>query len=233
MDAGRGFDRIMPVPSGLFSRTFTGSANPDPVVTYITGVASTSDLTTYTYAGTSVGTPAFDRLIVVGASTGGNGANRNVASISIDGVPMNLHSAPTGDWHAVGIASLWVPANATANIDVTYNAACTRSQIMVWTITNWGSTTPIDIQGVQSGGGTSTLNRTFTGVNKAVGIFVASKGNAATCTWTNATERYDIAAETSRASGADTKRAAAGSFIVTTTWSSSSEGCGLCGALWL
>ncbi len=218
----------MPVPSGLYRRTYA----PDPVITYITSIQDITNLTTYTYTAASVGIADFDRLIVVGASSADAAANRTVASITINGLVANLHIAPAGDIHPVGVASLVVPFGTTADIGVTYSGACARSTISIWTITNYASSTPIDAQGIQSGGATSTLNRTFAGVDKCVGVFMASKGNTATCTWVNATERYDTAIETERASAADTKRVTTGNFIVTSNWSSASDGCGLCGALW-
>lgn len=204
-----------------------------PTLDYITSSSSTSDLTTYTFSGVSIGTATSDRLVIVGAASTETGGLRTVSSISIGGINGTLHEAPAGDWHPVGLASRAVSSGTTADIVVTFSGGVARCMIFVWTLKNYVSATPYDSDSIQ---GTSSISRsvTFNIPAHGVAVYVASKGADTSFTWSSATENANLLVETYRAAGAyKTTTAPITSHVETVTYGVSSGGNGLAGASWV
>lgn len=174
-----------------------------PTVTYITELSNTSGLTTYTFTDTDIGTPAFDRLVVVGV-TWETTASRALASGTIGGNAAAL--IVTGNANAAaGIFALRVPSAATATITATLSASVLRASIGVWTITGQLSDTPTAFDESSSNVATTSSQVDLNVITGGVAVAMLGLNAAgAAVTWTGATERFDADyGGSSRKSGAD------------------------------
>jgi hypothetical protein len=161
--------------------------------TFIAATADTTDQTTYTFAGASIGSAAADRIVVVGiAAREGGGTNRTLSSVSIAGVSATIvadsGNVPT---HAAFAVAL-VPTGATGDIVVTFSAGMSRCVISVW------STAGMDSSAVSSDTADTTdpLEASVNIPAGGVAFGTAYDNGATTVTWTNLTEDYDAQHET-------------------------------------
>lgn len=194
-------------------------------VAYADAAVVTTDLSTYTFSGRALGTPAADRHIVVAVNSASTDANSGNPTVTVDGVAATLlgtaSTVSDGSTVARRLALFIAPAtaNATGDIVVTYGAGQQRCGIGVWAVYGLRSTTPVDYE---KGDNTGTPTALTLDVAED-GVVIAawqSNGSAAarTTTWTNATERYDATVEGFTAhSGADAVTPALGTLTVTAT----------------
>lgn len=110
---------------------------------YITNVSSASDLTTYTFSSTSIGTAASDRYIIVSASLRSS-AVRTFSSVTLGGSAMAQLVATDGAQTCIGIWGLHYPTGTTADIAVTMSGGAGRCATGVWAVYGLNSLTPID-----------------------------------------------------------------------------------------
>jgi hypothetical protein len=180
-----------------------------PSIEFINSTTSSSDLTTYTFAGLSFGAVVSNRLIVAVVHTVYNGGGTpSVSSITIGGVSATVLHA-TGTNMGVALAYAVVPTGTTGDIVVTLGW---------WRLTNLDSTTPVDTD-VPAGGADSARSATLDFSLGGVGVIGASTGNAS-MTWATATERFDTQIEAATTySGADYTSATAQSALAITATS--------------
>ena len=162
-------------------------------LTYVGGTSSTSDLTTYTFAGHSLGTPVADRRVIVSVCADGVSAGTTVDTVTIGGVTATVVDTNFNGNAVAAIAIALVPTGATGDIVVTHSAGKANCRVDVWTATGLLSNTPVDFDA-----GTGTNPTTYSMTSVADGILVAnrvSEGVASTTTWTVATENADTTLE--------------------------------------
>lgn len=192
------------------------SVRPPITPTFITTVASTSGLTTYTFSTVSFGTANVNRWIIFGFAAEAAGA-RTLSSVTIGGVSASTtFNSFTGTGTVCsGIAWALVPTGTTGDIVVTLSGAALRCGGGVYSA-SLTTSTPVD-GGSNSGTNTST---SVTVTCEAGGIIIASEclnSNAHNQTWTNATEQYDgsIGGGNTGMSGAMASVATSGDVAVT------------------
>jgi hypothetical protein len=170
-----------------------------------------SNLTTYTFSTQALGTAASDRRIVVGAGSS-SAAGTTVSSVTVGGIAATqLATAGTGN----GIAALWiasVPTGTTGDVVVTFSQAQSRAGIGVWAL--YGAAAAAFDTGTSTADPmTDTLNVPASGA--AIGYFAGNDNTSAT--WTNLTENFDEAQEsTITQSGASATFAAAQTALAIT-----------------
>lgn len=175
---------------------FKASTALTPVgLTYVTQVSSTSDLTTYTFNTTNIGTAAADRIVVVGVTVNGssNGFPCTINSVTIGGNTATQIAQIVGaSWATAGIFALAVPSGTTANIVVTLNRTAGRCAVAVWNMTG-ANITPADTltDTNASADPTGTIDVPANGCALAAAI----TATATTCTWSGLTERVDTSLE--------------------------------------
>lgn len=154
-----------------------------------------SNLTTYNFASSDIGTPGTDRLVVIATSCTA-GAGRTVSSVTIDGISATLAITSTSGtqnneiWYAAVTT-----ANSTGTISITWSGSCTDCIVHVW-VGYPASTTPVDAVGVTASSGTT---RTLSNLAKNVDGFTVTAGrynagSSSTTTQNGAetvTENYD------------------------------------------
>jgi hypothetical protein len=135
--------------------TDTVVKNLAPVLNLVAHETDSTDTTNYTFAGTSIGAAAADRLVIVMALTSNSGSH--IDSITLDGNPMTIHAQgnASGNWQNAAIASLPVPAGTTADIVMTTSATATVGHIFVYAVTGLDSMFPT---GSASGGHETQIN---------------------------------------------------------------------------
>jgi hypothetical protein len=172
-------------------------APPMATISYVTSAVSTANATVYTFAGTSIGTAATDRRLVIAVS---NQAASIIATtfVKVDtvaavklvsGTQLNI---PSG---AGASAELWIidkPTGTTASIEVTHASGTLRCGIAVWAVYGLSSNTPTDTA-VNSG---TTTGRTASIDCNAGGVIIglvsgSGAGAGRTHTWAGITENVD------------------------------------------
>ena len=183
----------------LAQRLMAADASPISV-TFVGTTQSTSNLTTYTFNGVSIGGPGL--IVVVAHGSADTGLTRTLASLTVNGTGATIHSNTSSqDWAFT--TSSRVASGATANIVVTYSGAALRCVIAVYRIQNNASDTPVQALTNYSSTAVTSRTLTFNAAGDGVGVFGATSGSAASFTWTNATEQFDTQVEgNSTASGA-------------------------------
>jgi hypothetical protein len=187
----------------MLANVLKGSLQQRPEVEYITNVSSTSNLTTYTFNSTSIGSAATDRYVVIGAS-GSSGTTSGISSITVNGNNATELVQVSGSTVAAGLFIAAVPTGTTANIVVTFGGGKERCDVGVWKVTKLNSATPYDTASLGSG---LSVNTGSVNIDTRVGGILLSyvhRGgvNSGTTTWTGATENYDTTLESRIISGA-------------------------------
>lgn len=169
-------------------------------VTHTDNVLSTSDLTTYSFAGRSIGTAAAGRLVVVAVHTGDT-ADNTLASGTIGGVAATVIGTSRANdgvvWACTGLMYAVVPTGTTATIEVTWSAATFRCYIGVFAVYDLTSTTPHDSNVTATGDpcDISGIDVPAGGVAIAAASVYDATNSSPTFAWTNLTERYDATGE--------------------------------------
>ena len=195
---------------------------------YVTQTSSSSNATAYTFSSTSIGTAAGDRIVVVSVSGSASDESGNaMASLTVGGIAATKAAEA---WHNGKLTAIWyaaVPTGTTATIVATFGDSQTRCSIAVHTLTG-ASASPSDTA-TTSGSGSSLSLSALTIPTDGVAIVSFANGSSSIVTWTNATEDYDVAVESSdRHSGA--RRTTAGAPTITADGGSASQA--LVGASW-
>ena len=166
--------------------------------------------TTATVSSASIGTATWDRLVVVGITVE---ETATINTVTIGGITatsaISVRNTTGTPDNAVAIFYARVPTGTTGNIVVTLSASSSQTGVVsVWAMTG-ASTPPINTNSGQGAGATQTL----AGITIPTGGAAVYAFNNATTgtavTWTNATERDDLAnsGATYRHSSADTTTA--------------------------
>ena len=122
--------------------TDTVVKNLAPVLNLVAHETDSTDRTSYTFAGTSIGAAAADRLLIIVGLTCGN--NSHIDSITVDGTPMTIHAQgnANSNWQNAAIASLPVAAGTTADIGMTTSSNARAAHVFVYSATGLNSMTP-------------------------------------------------------------------------------------------
>lgn len=192
-----------------------------PIVTasYRASYTSTSDLTTYTFAASDIGTASADRIVVVGVAATGGTNNTTIASGTIGGISatvgVDARTATLNPQASFMYAA--VPSGTTGSIVITFSAGKLRTSISVWAVYG-ASTTATDSDTLFDLATTSMSLSALTVPTNGMGFFMTVHNNITTTGWgwTNATERSDGTMENStRYSGADTSTAGTNTITAT------------------
>lgn len=193
-----GLAGIAGVQGILFTATYQASAN------------SGTNGTSYTASAIAFGTASADRYIVVAASTEDGGA---ITSATIGGISATILVQRTSGSVTAALLIALVPTGTTGDVVVNFTGTSDHHGVAVWSVTGMPSATPLDTDSNTTGSGL-TLTSQVGGL-----VFAATAySDAATTTWSGATEVYDLAlgsgqAQMSGASG----NTSSGSVVVTPT----------------
>jgi hypothetical protein len=190
----------------------------DPVgLSFVTSTSSTTDLSTYTFAGQSLGAEASDRKIVVAV-----GAARAAAfalnTVTVGGVTAyKLVEREDNDGASEATASLWIadiPTGTTGDVVVTFSAAAARCGVAIFRLTGSGPVSFTTLADGTDADPTGTIDVPANG-----GAIAVSYTNAATTTtWTGLTERNDTTMEGAFSSASDQFAALQEALTVTSNW---------------
>lgn len=147
--------------------------------------ASASDLTTYTFAGLSIGSTTVGRKVVA-VFTARSGSSISLSSCTIGGVSATCTTLVTGN-SAIAIAVADLTSGTTADIVPTWSAAAARCAVAVYAMYGAASNTP-------SATGSDTTDPFTYSLTCAAGSVVfggATDADATTFTSTNLTEDVD------------------------------------------
>lgn len=196
-------------------------------VSYLQHGVDETDLTTYTFSSANLGTAAADRHIVVGV-LGRAAAARTISSVTVGGVAATVVAEQTiddgGPDNFSGIVIAAVPTGTAGDVVITMSGACLRLNYSAWRLTGLSSASA---HATDHAGPTADpileINVPANGV--AIAVSSQQTGLSPTCTWTNATERFDDATTTDGFSGADTTTAGT-PLSITANWTAGSVGIG-------
>jgi hypothetical protein len=190
-------------------------------VTYLQATSSASDATSYTFSSQNIGTASSDRDIVVAFHSRLAGSVNPTVTVTVAGESATTHVSirnAAANTILVGIAKVRVTSGTTGDVVVNFNGVTSsRCGIGMWHVTGAATGAPYDSDSSTASPPSATIDVPDDGVI----IAAATNGNAATTTWTNATERYDAQMESvTPYSGADATHASAASVTVTATFTS-------------
>lgn len=198
-----------------------------PSYAYVTSNSSTADATTYTFAGTSLGTAGPNRLIVV-ATALRSAASNSYSSVTVGGVAATDVVVQNAAQTNVGLHQILVPTGTTADIVVTMTGTGSRCVIGVYALYNLSL-------GTARATGTSTAATLALSVNtQPQGIVLATAycGGSSSEVWTGATQDYKLAPESSNCLGASALCTAAETPRTVTCAITGGAGIGGVSAIW-
>lgn len=186
-------------------------------ISYVTTAQDTSNSTTYTFTGVSLGTVSTNRLIVIGVY-GHSTTNRTISGVKVGGVSATLVGKRDGANSNNGIYQIVNISDATADIEVTFSGTELRAAINVWALYNLSSNTAQDY----GDNFTSTANSvsvTITGNSNSVAIAQSSANTTGlNVTWTNLTENNEVTLDSAVMYSAATSSSASSSLTATANW---------------
>jgi hypothetical protein len=172
---------------------FNAAAGGAATLTFQTSTSSDSDLTTYTFSTTAIGTASSDRVVIVGIEAGpATLSTRSVSSVTIGGITAHeIDQMESAEDRVTGIFAAAVPTGTTADIVIVFNAGMASCGISVYTITGCGGLVApfswISATDAAAGDFSQPIDIPSQGC-----AAVALVGDGSTSvTWTNLTERYD------------------------------------------
>lgn len=181
---------VAPALATSVTTTGAGSAINIPLsFNYETTSTSTTNNNSYNFGSTDIGTADPTRIVVVGVYVEDDGGGSPiVTALTVGGISGTEVTARNGTTAAISLWRTDVPTDTTATVAISINVTTERCVIMVWTIYNADSATPIDSENTAAiDAPSSTLTTGTAGV-----IISAAKSTAlATFTWTNITENVD------------------------------------------
>lgn len=149
-------------------------------ITYAGFGASTDNTDTFSYPGVSLGTAAFDRVILVGIA-GRSASTRTLTSVTVAGVAATELLDYNVSTSNCGFYAVAIPTGTSGTIDVVFSGQMVRAGVVVWAIRNLHSLTPVH---TRTGTATGNLNVQQDGV--AAGTYYNS--STANQTWTGLTK---------------------------------------------
>lgn len=187
-------------------------------ISYVTTAQDTSNLTTYTFSGISLGTVDSTRLVVV-AVYGHNTTNRTISGVTVGGVSATLVGKRDGANSNSGLYQIANTTDATADIEVTFSGQELRASIVVWALYGLSSNTAEDYADAF----TSTNNSvtvTITGTSAGVAVaFGSINTTTGTSTWSSSmTENNEVTLESTVEYSAAFSTSAAGSINASVNW---------------
>lgn len=207
-----------------FQMLLTKGGGP-AALTFITTVSDATDLTTYSFAGASIGTADSTRRVVcvVHWMYAGAGTDTVLNSATIGGVAATIHvqtnNGVTASPGGCAIISALVPTGTTGTIAATFNALCSRCLVGIYRAVNEGSATPVATASDNTLTSSTTLDvnvNISAGGWAVAGVTTLTSAATPTNTWTGVTEQYDVTLEaTSRGMGGGFVSASAGGTPVT------------------
>lgn len=180
---------------------FTGLVEPpNPTVTYVTTVGSSSNVFTYTFTGTSIGTASADRLVVVCAMINARSVEPySISSITIGGTAANIVvSSSLGRNSAIGY--LLVPTGTTATIVVNLSGSGTPGRCIagIFTVTGYTNAVPEFVGSAYSDTNVASLTipaNVSSGAGLVACCYIGNNGTSGG-TWSSPlVEHYDAVTE--------------------------------------
>ena len=168
---------------GPFRAASAAAVTPDATLSHTATVNDGSDLTTYTFAATAIGTAAANRTILVGIASNAV----DVSTVTVGGSSASAVVSLGGANRRVAIWQVDFTTGTTADIVVTFAAAAQDCGVDVWAAYGILGTAN-DTQTSVANPPSAVLSIPAGGV--AVGIATNFIGSA-TWTWTNMTEDSD------------------------------------------
>ena len=205
---------------------FNASRRP-AVIDYRASSNDTVNRSVYTFTAQDIGAAQTDRIVAVAAYATGGGA----ISCTIGGIA----ATKTADLFDAGIFWAIVPTGTTASIVITLASGTAHNcQIGVWRIVDYIN--PLPFHSLASFGSGSSRTTDSIAVNipsGGVAIYFGNRLGTTTVIWSGATERYDVALETSDCSSAAdfTANISEAPHTATATFASATFG-GWCGLSW-
>lgn len=196
-----------------------------PTFTYNGTAADSTDLTTYSFAGVSIGTAATNRLVYVQVNFNAAAARR-ISSATIGGISATIIDT-AGQGNGTFVIYANVPTGTTATISITFDAVCTRCVIGSYSLFNLKSQEPVAIAYAT----TWTAGAISAPVDVPDGgIIIAGVNNNTnnnTITWTSGVNlNYSTAVDTTFRSGGASNRAIPGGIGYTITANATSATAG-------
>ena len=178
-----------------------GSGAPGATITYTDSAATTATGATFTFSARALGTPAADRIILVGTYGSRSSAGaRSVSTLTANGTALSL----VKDWGGASANTMevWgavVASGATGDVVVTFTGGNMVScGIMIAEIHGANTTVYATASDAVNDPLSVGVNVTAGGVLFAYAVN-ANGGGADAFTWTNATERFDAVLQTPNA----------------------------------
>ncbi len=203
------------------------------VVTYI-GNNSVSGINTasHTFTSQGIGTAASDRFVVVGVKVSEYTSTITISSVTIAGnsaTRLGSLVRPSSNDIAVAFYGVVVASGTTGDIVINTTGGNIRQAVIgVWTVTGLLSTTPVATYSDNTVSA-SVMSAAISAISAgAVMIAFAAHRSAASFTWSNASEDFELSDGTDRGSGASASYpAGASGFTLTATGSGGSADGGL------
>lgn len=168
-----------------------------PSYAYVTSNSSTTDATSYTFAGTSIGTAGPNRLIVVATALRSASSN-SYSSVTIGGSAAAAAVVQNAAQTNVGLHALLVPSGTTADIVVTMTGTGSRCVIGVYALYNLASTTAA----ATASSTAATLALSLNTQPQGIVLATAYCGGSSSEVWTGATQDYKLSPESANCLGA-------------------------------
>jgi hypothetical protein len=129
-----------------------------PTLTFEDADSDSDNLTTYTFAGQSIGTAASNRYIIVAVAASDTNDTFSASSVTVGSVSATkIIDLDSGfQYSSIWIAA--VPTGTTATVSVTFSEAVGFCSIGIWSVTGLSSATPTDTDSKTSGGGNLSLD---------------------------------------------------------------------------
>lgn len=188
-------------------------------LSYIANTSSSTNLTSYSFAGVSVGAtiaPGNTRYILVAIHGSAVATAGLVSSVTIGGVSASLVlRRDPSDYLPTEIWAISNNGMTSATIDVVFSQQQFGCCISTWQLVNPTSLVPSNSNSAH--GNIATLTRTLTVASGGVGMgLMSADPSSGAISWTNATEQYDRNVEgTQYHSGAYTNTA--GTYSISAT----------------
>jgi hypothetical protein len=177
------------------------AAAKTPSVSYRNSYNSATNLTTYTFNASDIGTANTSRLVVVQVHGQASTGTRSVNTLTIGGTGATGYQNTARLYHN----SLWalaVSTGTTASIVVTFSGTMLNCLIAVYALYDLNSNIPVNSQATTATNAT-TISLTTSAREKGIVIGGITGAANATTTWTGVTERYDTTVESTVRSGGE------------------------------
>lgn len=198
-------------------------------IEYVTERGSTSNATTYTFSGTSIGAEAADRVVIV-AAAGSSGSASSISSVKIGGVTASVavtQASTSATGARIGLYYLAVASGTTADIVVTFSGTMGHGMIAVFAMTGHTSETPAATGA--DGSGSTTFDPNCNVVTGDV-LISASFSDGTPCAWTNSTEQSDATYESNLSTAKYTATSTETPRTITAVHTGGSFGCAVSAA---